>query len=1113
MLWCTMAGPSRTAAGIQRRTLLWLSVLVMVLAGGTTGVVYASALAGGQELPAPVGPASTSTLVPTAGSAAATPLASHAPLFPPRIISAIGNCTTTPVVPGCGYPSEPAPMGIADYGVSGYGHPTPYAYGTTRFLGNFSWTQAYIDSSGSGASFSVQLNVVLNFINGGKNYSYWIQDVPVPVDSTPNVLQMSYADNIWNFSCTTSTCNVASSTLSGNGSLSGGVYIWPASANSGCAGGRTGVCDTLTGPSYFQVEVRTFLNANGEPVVRFCYADAKTVLSCYDTVTFSFAKRVSTFRGFFVDGFSMNPTGLFENAELTIGGPGGGASTTNAGPTNIQTSLDFWNGHNYQAVPATWNAGDDTAEAISSDQSVFSNDGSGTPFSVQLNGTTREAFENPTYTMGQVGTLQLWAPGTSTGHVAVGHQDWGYTNGDATLTLVPGTYHVWDNSTSSVDMGLCTITAGATLNVSTAAPCTSAGSLSVSAPTASPGSIDVGQTVTYSTTASGGSGTYTGYAWSASPASGLSCTAATTVPSTTCTASAAGSYTVQVTVTDSGGLKASSTSTALPVYPDPTTSVPTASAPSILLGQSVTFTTQIGLTGSGHDSYSWSASPASTAGCTASTSTTYTCTPTAAGSYTATATVNDSNGGTGSNTSSAVQVNGGAPTVSAPTSTPAGSVDVGETVTWSASVTGGTAPYTYRWTSAPATGLGCPTSAAPPLSCVPTAAGSYTLTLQVTDAQGATASASSGAFQVYALPTVAQPSPSGGAPTVGKAFSLTSQLTSAGSGGDSYAWTFSAPGLGCASASALSLSCTPSAPATYTATITVTDSNGGHGSATSASISVTSAPALSASITVRPASGTAPLLVNFTGAAQGGSPAYTWAWSFGDQTTSTLQDPSHTYTTPGTFTVTLTVTDSTGATSVATATIVVSSPGGVLSVNAQASPNPATAGATIDFTANVQGGSGSYAYSWHFGDGTLSSLAGPTHAYSAAGTYTVVLFVNDSQGAQGRTSFTVSVGSATNAPTSSPGANGSELWWILLGVVAVVGAALAIVLWRRRSGALGDQGPGGAGAPLGWEPSPMPPSAPPPAGTAGPAPRGMDELAPDPFGSRYGPGGDPPGPR
>jgi hypothetical protein len=47
----------------------------------------------------------------------------------------------------------------------------------------------------------------------------------------------------------------------------------------------------------------------------------------------------------------------------------------------------------------------------------------------------------------------------------------------------------------------------------------------------------------------------------------------------------------------------------------------------------------------------------------------------------------------------------------------------------------------------------------------------------------------------------------------------------------------------------------------------------------------------------------------------------TWAWNFGDGTTSTSQNPSHTYTVEGNYTVTLTVTDKCGVTSTATANI------------------------------------------------------------------------------------------------------------------------------------------------------------------------------------------------
>jgi PKD repeat protein len=60
-----------------------------------------------------------------------------------------------------------------------------------------------------------------------------------------------------------------------------------------------------------------------------------------------------------------------------------------------------------------------------------------------------------------------------------------------------------------------------------------------------------------------------------------------------------------------------------------------------------------------------------------------------------------------------------------------------------------------------------------------------------------------------------------------------------------------------------------------------------------------------------PTNGSAPLAVSFTGSASGGDGGpYTYDWNFGDGTAhSNLQSPSHTYTTSGTFPVTLTVTD------------------------------------------------------------------------------------------------------------------------------------------------------------------------------------------------------------
>jgi len=52
--------------------------------------------------------------------------------------------------------------------------------------------------------------------------------------------------------------------------------------------------------------------------------------------------------------------------------------------------------------------------------------------------------------------------------------------------------------------------------------------------------------------------------------------------------------------------------------------------------------------------------------------------------------------------------------------------------------------------------------------------------------------------------------------------------------------------------------------------------------------------------------------ISFTGSATGGQSPYTWYWTFGDGATSTLQNPTHNYWTPGYYPVTLTVTDSLG---------------------------------------------------------------------------------------------------------------------------------------------------------------------------------------------------------
>jgi PKD repeat protein len=80
---------------------------------------------------------------------------------------------------------------------------------------------------------------------------------------------------------------------------------------------------------------------------------------------------------------------------------------------------------------------------------------------------------------------------------------------------------------------------------------------------------------------------------------------------------------------------------------------------------------------------------------------------------------------------------------------------------------------------------------------------------------------------------------------------------------------------------------------------------------------------LTAASSAAPTTGNAPLRVSFTGSATGGTAPYSYSWAFGDGTTSTAQNPSHTYNTAGTDAATLTVTDSSSPAKTATSSVTI----------------------------------------------------------------------------------------------------------------------------------------------------------------------------------------------
>jgi PKD domain-containing protein/galactose oxidase-like protein/SprB-like repeat protein len=115
-------------------------------------------------------------------------------------------------------------------------------------------------------------------------------------------------------------------------------------------------------------------------------------------------------------------------------------------------------------------------------------------------------------------------------------------------------------------------------------------------------------------------------------------------------------------------------------------------------------------------------------------------------------------------------------------------------------------------------------------------------------------------------------------------------------------------------------------------------------------------------------------IVSFAGSATGGTPAYTYAWSFGDgSANSLLQDPTHAYSTAGTFHPRLTVNDSLGATNSTTLSLVVTAVGSLLTVRLSVAPTSIVLGQSSMLTATASGGSPPYSYSWNLPAGCASA--------------------------------------------------------------------------------------------------------------------------------------------
>ncbi len=224
-------------------------------------------------------------------------------------------------------------------------------------------------------------------------------------------------------------------------------------------------------------------------------------------------------------------------------------------------------------------------------------------------------------------------------------------------------------------------------------------------------------------------------------------------------------------------------------------------------------------------------------------------------------------------------------------------------VTFTATTTGGKSPYTIRWNFGDgSTGTGA--------SILHTflSAQSFIVTETSTDSSSPSQTATSSATVTIGTPpplatsfTFLPSNPPVNTPVTFKA------TTTGGTSPYAISWNFGDGTMGTGATTGHTYSTAQS----FKVAETATDSSSPSRTATSsATVTVVTTPPLSVSFSFLPSSPVINTPVSFTAVATGGTLPYTVSWSFGDGSTGTGSIATHTYTTTGTFSATLTVVDS-----------------------------------------------------------------------------------------------------------------------------------------------------------------------------------------------------------
>ncbi len=648
----------------------------------------------------------------------------------------------------------------------------------------------------------------------------------------------------------------------------------------------------------------------------------------------------------------------------------------------------------------------------------------------------------------QGGTLQVTTVSLANGQVGVSYTSpltavggvqpytWSVTSGNLPAGLAV-------NNASSMISGTPTASGSSTFTLqvkdSSATPQTATESFTVTISAAvvavsiTTGSLTGGQvSSSYAATLTASGGT-TPYTWSLSSGTlpaGLTLSASTGQISGTPTAAGTSTFTVQVKDSSSPqqtATKSLSITVAAAVTP---VTISTSSVPSGQVGTAYSATLAAG---GGTTPYSWGiSSGALPGGVTLSTAGTISGTPTASGSFSFTVKVTDSTTPTAQTATKSFTISVAAavtPVTISTGSVPSGQVGTAYSTTLAAS--GGTTPYSWSISSGALPG-GLTLSTAGTISGTPTASGSFSFTVKVTDSTTPTAQTATTSLTITVAAAGAPVTISTSSVPTGQVGTAYSTTLAASGGTTPYSWSISSGALpgGVTLSTGGTISGTPTAYGSFSFTAKVTDSTTPTVQTATKSFTLTIAVAVTP---VQITSSTVPSGQVGTGysttlGASGGTTPYSWSISSGalpaGVTLSAAGTLSGTPTASGSFTFTAKVTDSTTPTAqTATESLTLTIAAAVSPVTITTSTLPAGQVGVAYSTLLVASG-GTTPYSWSLGSGilpaglSLSTGGTLSGTPTAAGSFTFTVKVTDSTTptAQTATKSLTFIAAAANPP-------------------------------------------------------------------------------------------------